>query len=66
MSSDSGNLSPSRSDLSFDEDKREKTWLLAHFKDPQAVTYTRLFMSAVRLSEKKMVDLTSYMLSLNK
>jgi hypothetical protein len=42
MSSDSGNLSPSRSDLSFDEDKREKTWLLADFKDPQAVTYTRI------------------------
>ncbi len=52
-------------DLSFEGDKRDKAWLFAHFKDPQAVS-PGSFMPAVRLSEKDIEDLTSYMLSLNK
>lgn len=52
-------------DLSFEGDKREKDWLLAHFRDPQSLT-PGSFMPAVRLPEKDLQDLTSYMLSLKK
>lgn len=52
-------------DLSFVGDVRNRDWLIAHFKDPQAVV-PGSFMPPVRLSAPELEDLTKYMLSLKK
>jgi ubiquinol-cytochrome c reductase cytochrome b subunit len=52
-------------DLSFEGDKRDKEWLIAHFKDPQSRS-PGSFMPAVRLGDAELGDLTVYMLSLKK
>lgn len=52
-------------DLSYEGDKRDKTWLEAHFKDPQSLS-PGSFMPSVRLSEAELESLTRYMLSLKK
>ena len=52
-------------ELSYEGDKRERAWLIAHFKDPPAMT-PGSFMPPVRVDDKKLEDLTSYILSLKK
>ncbi len=52
-------------DLSYVGDKRDREWLVAHFKDPQAMVPGSI-MPPVRLSEPELEDLTRYMLSLRK
>ncbi|MHB8483613.1 MAG: cytochrome b N-terminal domain-containing protein [Nitrospiria bacterium] len=52
-------------DLSYEGDKRDKTWLEAHFKDPQALS-PGSFMPPVRLSETELESLTRYIMSLKK
>ncbi|MBI3593796.1 MAG: cytochrome b N-terminal domain-containing protein [Nitrospirae bacterium] len=52
-------------DLSFEGDKRDKAWLIAHFKDPQSLS-PGSFMPAVRLPDRDLEELTAYLLSLKK
>ena len=52
-------------DLSYEGDKRDRIWLIAHFKDPQK-TSPGTFMPAFRLDEPQLEDLTQYVLSLKK
>ncbi|MHB8481948.1 MAG: cytochrome b N-terminal domain-containing protein [Nitrospiria bacterium] len=52
-------------DLSYEGDKRDKTWLGAHFKDPKALS-PGSFMPPVRLSETELESLTRYIMSLKK
>ena len=52
-------------DLSFEGDKRDRDWLLAHFKNPSSMS-PGSFMPPVRLSDAELGDLTAYMLSLKK
>jgi len=52
-------------DLSYVGDRRDRDWLIAHFKDPQGVVPGSI-MPPVRLSDPEMSELTAYMLSLKK
>ncbi|MFI5304381.1 MAG: c-type cytochrome [Nitrospiria bacterium] len=52
-------------DLSYVGDKRDRKWLLAHFKDPKSVSPNSV-MPPVSLPDADLEDLTSYMLSLKK
>ncbi|RMH38201.1 MAG: cytochrome bc complex cytochrome b subunit [Nitrospirae bacterium] len=52
-------------DLSYVGDKRDRDWLIRHFKDPQAVVPGSI-MPAYNLSDEELNDLTNYMLSLRK
>lgn len=52
-------------DLSFVGDQRDRDWLIAHFKNPQALVPGSI-MPPVRLPEPELEDLTKYMLSLKK
>jgi ubiquinol-cytochrome c reductase cytochrome b subunit len=60
-----GNGGMAGPDLSFEGEKREKSWLIAHFKDPQSLS-PGSFMPAVRLPDKDLEELTTYLLSLKK
>lgn len=52
-------------DLSYVGDKHDRSWLIAHFKDPQGLAPGSI-MPAYSLSDPEMEDLTGYMLSLKK
>lgn len=52
-------------DLSYEGDKRDRDWLIQHFKDPQKITPGSI-MPAYRLDETQLNALTQYMLSLKK
>lgn len=52
-------------DLSYVGDKRDRKWLLAHFKDPKSLSPNSI-MPPVSLPDDDLSDLTSYMLSLKK
>jgi ubiquinol-cytochrome c reductase cytochrome b subunit len=52
-------------DLSYEGDKRDKSWLIAHFKNPQSVSPNSI-MPPVTLADPDLNDLTAYMLSLTK
>jgi mono/diheme cytochrome c family protein len=52
-------------DLSYVGDKRDRKWLLAHFKDPKGVSPNSI-MPPVSLPDAELGDLTAYMLSLKK
>jgi len=52
-------------DLSYEGDKRDRKWLLAHFKDPKSVVPNSI-MPPVSISDSELGDLSSYMLSLKK
>ncbi|MBI3594112.1 MAG: cytochrome c [Nitrospirae bacterium] len=52
-------------DLSYVGDKRDRKWLLAHFKDPKSLSPNSM-MPPVALPESDLAALTNYMLSLKK
>lgn len=52
-------------DLSYVGDKRDRKWLIAHFKEPSSLSPNSI-MPPVTLPESDLAALTSYMLSLKK
>ena len=52
-------------DLSYEGDRRDQAWLMAHFKDPQSLSPGAI-MPSFHLPEGDFEDLTAYMWSLKK
>ena len=52
-------------DLSYIRDRRDRDWLIAHFRDPQTLVEGSI-MPPVRLSDPELENLTKYMVSLKK